>query len=674
MTIRVPPGGEDLFAGKEQPRPEAPVEDDFAMEQPGPETPSLKTSEEASEKLKASGGDSSNKLTSKKRKTSVILGAVVLLAVVALLAGLIPGWIRDGSNSDVVSPMYAGTADTPSPAPAAKQAFFESTEGPFSVKLPLFSSNVIQPYLSIDDARSDVVQLVRFSVNQAILEGMKFDASGYYVGEAVPEGDMSQEDSAGSEGDMSKEDSASGTGDASFEGVDDFDTYQHEAGVTKSDFVKSTGDLVFAAVEDHLHVWNLQGELLSTITLPPLNISSGQNGGIYDPPIVNDGDVPEGDNTTKDEAGLDTTTAKVSGDSMWYNPKPYFHGLLLNEDGSRLTAIVGGYGMELVAAEDNLPVTYDYLATRVIVYDIQGGTLTQVSQTDINGSHRNSYSVGNDVHIVTQSGLNTYSYILEPLSRWNPAFANMTVDEYKAAATALAEELIPKFVQKILDLYTVDGAIVLSRLAVFASSISENSEDDLSIFGSGIANAITEIVSFDMATPTTSNNDFGFSRSATMQPGSWGYVYATSDWIWVADQGWNWVEAEDTYVQETFLLGFRLNDGATSSFSVVGTVPGSILNQFAIDFVAENGAEFIRVATTLNFNWGWWGRPMPADSVAQITGESRTKNQVFILQVPSDDGTPEDNELIKRGSVELGKVNEVSRESALFRKYVLTDD
>jgi Beta propeller domain len=671
MPAEIPSGGEGATA-MEQSQPEPP--------------PTLTTTNEATEKPKPSGDQVSGKLMPKKKKTIVLIGAMVLLAATALLVALIPDWGSDGHTTDTGSSMsgtgngsssakpHNGTStakpDNGTSTVQEQAVFFESTQGPFSAKLPLFSSNVTQPYASIEDARGDVEQLARFIVNQAIIEGTNYDP-GYFGPPGVTEG-----------GDAAQEDSASSTGDASFGGVDDFETYQQEAGVVKGDYVKSNGELVFAAVQDRLLVWNLQGELLSTTTMPALNVS-GQNGGIYpaEGGHVTTG-VAEESTTASGVADGSTAAASVRSDPIWWNPKPNIHALLLSVDGTRLTAVVGGYGMELAAAEDSFPVIYDYLATRLIVYDIEGGTLTQISQTDINGSHRNSYSVGDDVHIVTHSSLNTYSYLVEPLSRWNPAFQNMTSDEYEAAATALAEELIPDFVQKILDLFTVDGEIVLARLAVFASSISENSETDLSIFGPGIVNAITEVVSFDMTTPTSNNGDLGLSRSATMQPGSWGFVYATNDWIWVADQSWTWVKDEETYVQETFLLGFKLNDGATSTFATVGSVPGSILNQFAVDFIDDDGVELIRVATTLNFNWGWWGPTIPIDTVdGDIEAQnatvneaedaniplSRTKNQVFILQVPSNDGSSDDSELIQRGSIELGKVNEVSRKQALSR-------
>lgn len=639
MTAEIPVGG---------------GEDSAAVEQPVDVSKGENTNPSGKD---VDGKDDSDKASSKKNKSIVFVGVIVLLAVAAVLIALIPDWGKDGSTSDAMT-QAGNVSSTGTPTVQQQSAFFESTDGPISFKLPLMSSNVTTPYTSIEDARVDVEQLARFIANRAITDGMSYNLG--YPPETAPVTDEGTEADKGQTAESSP-------GDASFGGVSDFDTYEHEAGVVKSDFVKSNGELVFAAVEDRIHVWNIQGKLLSTTILPPLNVTYNPN----DPPIIVDGDnstTSVNSTTTETE---DSATASVRSD-IWWNPKPYVQALLLSTDGTRLTALVGGYGMELVQALPSPPVIYDYLATRIIVYDIVGGNLTVVSQTDINGYHRNSYSVGDDVHVVTGAGLDTYTYLVDPLSPWNPAFAGMTIEEYAAAAIALAEKIIPEFVEKILALYTVNGEIVLSRLSVFSSSISGDTEADLSVIGSGIVSAITEVASFDMMTLSASG-DLGISRSATMQPGGWGYVYATPDWIWVADQGYNWVEKDQTYLQETFLVGFKLMAGATSSFSVIGKVPGAIINQFAVDFVNDNGAEFIRVATTLTFNWGWWAEPMPIDTVAggsegqntttssnATIPPSRTKNEIFILEVPADDGSPDDNVLLQRGSIEVGKKDEVS--------------
>mmetsp|Transcript_656 Transcript_656/g.737 ORF Transcript_656/g.737 Transcript_656/m.737 type:complete len:167 (+) Transcript_656:1138-1638(+) len=156
------------------------------------------------------------------------------------------------------------------------------------------------------------------------------------------------------------------------------------------------------------------------------------------------------------------------------------------------------------------------------------------------------------------------------------------------------------------------------------------------------------------------------SKSLVLQSGNTGYVYATDEWIWVTDQSWAWNLEKGEYMEQTRLLGFRL-EGATSTFGVIGSVPGSLLSQFSIDFVTDKDKdkEYIRIATTQNlFQRGWWGAPVPVvmpdifmvdeeeevedEGVEEVAeepstfeakedpmDESRTKNQIIILEIPN---------------------------------------
>ena len=208
-------------------------------------------------------------------------------------------------------------------------------------------------------------------------------------------------------------------------------------------------------------------------------------------------------------------------------------------------------------------------------------------------------------------------------------------------------------------LVTVDDDIMLSRLSVFTDSLpavddaDEEQTSDLPFYYTDIlADSITQVISFDSGA-VEQGTELAVSVSTVMQPGSWGYVYATTDWLWVADEGWSWIEEERAHAQKTMLQGFRLN-GPSSSLAAVGSVPGSLLSQFAIDFVsgADASGEFIRVATTLNFGWRDWDFPV---SETENVERSRTKNQIIILEIPTNG-----KKLIRRGSVEVGKADEVS--------------
>jgi len=211
---------------------------------------------------------------------------------------------------------------------------------------------------------------------------------------------------------------------------------------------------------------------------------------------------------------------------------------------------------------------------------------------------------------------------------------------------------------------------------------------------------ITQVNSIDTGNIGSENDmSLNVSKSLVLQSGNTGYVYATDEWIWVTDQSWAWNLEKGEYTEKTMLLGFRL-DGATSSFAVIGSVPGSLLSQFSIDFVKDKDdvKEYVRIATTQNlFQRGWWGVPQPVFMPDIFTGdedeevakekeagesstfeaeedtmdESRTKNQIIILEIPNGE---DNNELIKLGSVRLGKKDETITAVRFFDNisYVVT--
>ncbi|OEU15308.1 hemopexin domain-containing protein [Fragilariopsis cylindrus CCMP1102] len=503
-------------------------------------------------------------------------------------------------------------------------------------------------------ARADLEMLAKSIVNKVILDGASPDNNNNNWAYSMDETDGALE--------ASKSD-GSGGGDsgAAFAGVDDFETYQHEAGVVKNDLVKSNGVHVFAAVDDSILVWDLAGTLLESIPMPEI-------------------DIPD-----------------QSDDNNYYRwkPKPYIQALLMNPLGDKLTVVVSGYGTEYDPIKDGMiitrPIIYSYMETRIIVYDIEGDKLTKLSQKDVNGYHVDSYAVGNNVHVVTKMSLNTYDHLTTYLQRY--AFKGMDDDEYIEAAILKAEEIIPDFVDNVMDVVTVDDNVILSRLAVFVDSISDSSDTYMSdLFGGGIADTITQVNSFDMSTTGSEENmELDISKAAILQPGNSGYVYATDEWIWVTDQGWNWDIEENKYAEKTMLLGFRFN-GASSTFSAVGSVEGRLLSQFSIDFVKSedkedgNIKEYLRIATTESFfQRFWWGAPRPMQTVfveednssieQEVEEESRTKNQIIIFEVPKvDDNNRQNNELVRLGSVELGKKDETITAVRFFDNisYVVT--
>lgn len=256
-------------------------------------------------------------------------------------------------------------------------------------------------------------------------------------------------------------------------------------------------------------------------------------------------------------------------------------------------------------------------------------------------------------------------------------FENVTTnDDYVTEATKVADEIIPNFVDKVIDLFTEGDKIVLSRLVGFQNSMSNYK-------------TITQIYSFDTNKIDGEGGiQFAASKSMVLTPGNTGHVYATNKWIWVADENFAWDVEQQGYVQQTMLLGFRI-EGVSSYFAALGTIPGQILSQFSIDFVEENDNEYVRIAITQNSfqNMFWGPRPMPMpmpmqegtdsddDNFLNETEESRTLNEVVIFGIPQVEGeSPEVNELVKLGSLEVGKIHETITAVRFFDNisYVVT--
>lgn len=546
--------------------------------------------------------------------------------------------------------------------------FFESSNGPFHVKLPLFSANLIESYESEEEAGADIGQLAKFILNQAITS----NADSENVHGGVPQfggGGGFDEDAAFADEGVQESEPVSGSGTSNSVGdATDFSTNNQEADVDKADLAKSNGDLVFAAYGDLLVIWNAaDGEIVNQVRMPPIATdSSGNSGG------GSSGSEPE---PLPEEPAADTAFARSS--AFWGGWHPQIQAILL--DGNRLSLIVSGYGYAHQQALSEPPILYDYMATHVRVYDINGGNLALVGEDDFHGHFRNAYSVGANAHVVTKAGINVWDYLINPVQRWQEEFEGMGDDEYIAAAEALAEEeLIPTFTQSLLEAIQLGDDVDLAKIGVYANSVVDNSISE-NWFSGGIANTVSQVISFDMA--GTFGDDLSAHKSAMFQPGYWGYVYATDSMIIIADQGWDWDPEEEESMQNTFLLGVRLN-GPTSEHAVVGSVKGHLLNPFSIDFVEEPSGEYVRVATTESFwNFGWIEIGVEDTAAVDVATaedegseeeESSTKNLIRILKIPSETSEiPSENVLEQVGSVTLGEPNEVGAIRSALVEYTM---
>jgi len=592
-----------------------------------------------------SGTNSKGMKASKGERTFlwVLLAVVFGAAIVGVtLALVLERGKQEELNDNKFDFTYIGSNEEP------------IVEGPFEIEEELFSSDVNEPYASIEGLREEIEAVIKNSANTIILQQANGYGYGYRfedtanMGMSIPE--MSKQEDM-REGPAMESTTASASAPSSesseqFKGVDDFDTYQHEAGTVKNDLVKSNGAHVFAAVDGDITVWDLKGSSFETYT-----IMSG--------------------------ASKDQNDASRLLDSVrYYETGVSIQALLMNPEGDKLIAIASDYSKH---TRDS--IVSDSLLTQVTVFGIEGTSLTEISQTYIDGYHVDSYSVGNNIHVVTRTTLRT-SYAISDQTYRYMFDEELSSEEYIVAATLKAEEIIPDLVDELIDFFTEDGEIVLSRLVG-----SPNSFNDYK--------SITQVSSFD--TSDEGGMEFNVSKSLVLQSSGYtNYVYATDEWIWISDENSGWSPEKQDYVQQTMLLGFKL-DGASSRFEVVGTVPGRLLNQFSIDFVKENDKEYIRTASTQNLFQDRWfvPEPMPmpimVDEVRSedmnvqapdvfepvFEPESRTSNEIIIFEIPKveeDDGGRTINKLRRLGSVKVGKKDETITAVRFFDNvsYVVT--
>lgn len=567
----------------------------------------------------------------------VVIGVIITVVIVVAICGVVFTLGRKSSRGDYNNNSYESSQ------PYDPYGSFGRGDThinkPFNVADSLFTSNETKPYASTYELRKDIEALVFTYANSVIMQQANIyqaEPTPFFGG---PEHGLSQEfDGAAAPSSSVAKDNMMKDSSPVFEGVDDFETYQHEAGVVKNDLVKSNGAYVFVAMNNRINVFDVKGNAFESSTI-----------------------ASEGGHTS-------------------------INGMLMSSGGDKLVVIASEYPDYAEGLE--LSIIVESRRTKVTIFNIDGSTLTENSQTYIDGYNVESYMIGDNVHIVTRMSLRKWEYLDRNLYRWKIG-EMLTNEQYVEKATALAQTIIPEFIDEILDYFTEGDEIILSRLVGLSDS-------------SNAYTTINQVYSFDLSkTGDEGGIEFSASRSLVMTQGNNANVYATNEWIWVTDTTFAWHLEQQDY--NTMLLGFRL-DGASSKFAALGTFPGEISSQFSIDFKKEGGKEYVRVAVTQNFfNDFWVGRPMPRpmpttttvqreskpvidgmiedavdeaeDAVfEEIDEESRTLNKVIIFEIPEPSDSQEVNRLMELGSIEVGKKHETITAVRFFDNisYVVT--
>jgi hypothetical protein len=141
-------------------------------------------------------------------------------------------------------------------------------------------------------------------------------------------------------------------------------------------------------------------------------------------------------------------------------------------------AIVEGYGYaQTPPTERTYPILFDYRATNIRVYDTtiaatdnEAGTLPFQGEVNVNGRFNAVRIVGGSAHVVTTTGIDTYTALVEPFERYN-FDRNLTDAKYVEAVQSLAEK--ENYVEQwaadlIEELRLDDGELPdLARISIF---------------------------------------------------------------------------------------------------------------------------------------------------------------------------------------------------------------
>jgi hypothetical protein len=570
-------------------------------------------------------------------------------------------------------------------------------EGPFNGTLPLFDSSIAQGYKGDTQLfKDDLTSVAKYYLNDVVRrntgeylnqnvilnrEPMVLNMAETATTSAVTTNGVAMEPSTAAGATTTT--SATKVG----ENVDSFATNNQEDNVDEADIIKSDGttgtilvpviinptipvltrffSLVFAAYGDYIVMWEARtGADLGHMPLPSMKEESGL--------VANDTYTP-----------------------YWLYMKPTIRSLLLYEN--RLAVIAEGYGDMLRLALNHDALLSNYRGTRILVYDTSalanGGNLTLLDKKDINGYYSDARAIGTNIHVVTMSGINYYTLFAAPFDRWT--FNNMTDHEYTTLVRKAAEtEAIPAFVDGLTDEITIDGKLPnIARMSVMQTEWNASQADQL-VYSEGVNNFYVQVSSFDISASNLQVSDTGkmnMTMTGAFLPFYGAQVYSAVDTMVIAAQGYDYVPNSWDYNEFTYLLALDLS-GSSAETRAVGQVPGTLLNNYAVDVMDD----ILRIGTTVR-DQGWCCGPwMPIIAIDPVStqpvmdiaiandasvsstdsgtttsvfsspintmsptssGESSTTNYISMLQIPALGGSsPGAMEIL--GQVELGKKDE----------------
>lgn len=314
-------------------------------------------------------------------------------------------------------------------------------------------------------------------------------------------------------------------------------------------------------------------------------------------------------------------------------PVPTIHSLMTYKD--RLVVIASGYGPSIREKLDYKPALYEAYSTKILLYDISTldttGKLTLVKDTDVHGRFDSIRALDNRAHLVTFSGVDTYTFIDEPLNRYSH-FSDLNDEDYSEAARELAEDkLIPGLVDRLVsDLFANGVPTDIARVNMLQQTASTDGKLEEELFSQGILNHFAQVTSFDMLEPTDESNELTVTKTGAFMSSSWGHTYANEEMLLIATQSWDFIPRVGAGRQTTYFYGFALLGNGQATPAAVGSLEGTLLNEFSVDIVDG----YMRVAITIRRNM--WRRSIEDTEEIDLPP---TENFVKVLKIPDLDDT-----------------------------------
>ena len=601
----------------------------------------------------------SSTTSSQRRRLWMRIGIAALLVCLLVFAITFPIVYLDkkDDNDDEENTNNNNNNSQANNAEGLKE-FVSDESSPFQVRLAMFDKDIAGGYKgNTTQLQEDLQNVAKFLLNNVIYRNTgKVGYEGVGVGQPNPNSFLYRDpvfmapEAEGTDADFAEAPAAPPAAESSSgsvgDDVDDFGTNNQEEGVEEGDMLVSDGDYVFAAYGNSVVAWDaVSGELL-------LNL-----------------DVP-----ASAEEDIVTTTRSLPYPGYW---GPSVRHLLLHED--RLLVVVEGYESSIKKTiTRDFPILYDFMSTHIRLYKIVGreaGLLQLVSTADINGRFHAARSIDGMVHVVSTTGVDTYTDLIAPFEAYN--YQGLSEEDYIAEVVRTAEEkAIPNFVESLVaELNAGPSFPDLFRISLLQSEAS-GSQNEALTFDQGVANSLAMVHSFDL---TSDSQEIEFSVAGAFLPTWTSHVYGALDVLVICGEGWEYNHEENTSTQSTHFLGVSIDKMNGSHPHSIGKVAGYILNSRSVD-VLDN---VLRVATTIRRSW-FFPRPEPIlevdvieedDAEDTVTSpeiaeeESSTKNFVITL-----DMTPADGIMKELGRIKLGKPNEIFTAVRFFdnRAYAVT--